>query len=178
MIPVDVRIIADTNKDLYREVQEGRFRNDLFFRLSVLNMHLTPLRERIDDIPLLADGMLAAINRRLGCKVTGLDTELMRFLKGYSWPGNLRELQNVLESMSAVTKTGQIRYDAVGYVLEELEHRMYPNQEKKCLTLDDWERKAICEALAAENGNRSRAAERLEVDRSTLLRKLQKYGLK
>ena len=132
----------------------------------------------MEDIPALTMAMLEKINRRLGCKVTGLDGGLMDFLKRYPWPGNVRELQNVLESMAAITKAGQVRGRTVGYVLEELEERKRAAGQDRNVTLEDWERGAIREALAAEQGNRSRAAERLGIDRGTLLHKLQKYGLK
>ena len=177
VIPIDVRIIAATNKDLHREMVEGNFREDLFFRLSVLNMSLPPLRERLEDIPLLVSYLTKQINRRLGYRVQGYDDEIMKFFKSYYWPGNVRELQNIIESMIVVTRNGTVKYGEVEYLILEMKRRESFFSERSVITLEDWERCAIIDALKHEEGNRSRAADRLGIDRSTLIRKIQRYGL-
>ncbi len=177
IIPVDVRIIAATNKDLHKEMVEGNFRADLFFRLSVLNMSLPPLRKRLEDIPLLVSHLTERINRRLDCQVQGFDDEIMKFFCSYFWPGNVREVQNIIESMIAVTREGVVHYGEVEYLIAELKRRESITMNKIRITMEDWERDAIVDALVHEDGNRSRAAVRLGIDRSTLIRKMHRYGL-
>ena len=181
VIPIDVRVIAATNQDLYEAVLNGSFRNDLYFRLSILNIHLPPLRKRKEDIPLLTEYLLQGINHRLGCNVTGLDEAIMQVLAEYDWPGNVRELQNTLEKIVALTAQGMARHDTIVPVLQDLYYRQQKHEARKrgvSRTIEDVEREAIIEALAEENGNKTKAARRLGMDRSTLLRKIDRYHIK
>ena len=180
VVPIDVRVIAATNQDLYEAVLDGDFRNDLYFRLSILNIHLPALRKRKEDIPLLVDHLIRDINQRLRCRVTGLDEEILQVLKEYSWPGNIRELRNTLEKIVALTQEGVARKEAIVPVLRDLYYRQEKHESRAHggQTMEDLERKAIAEALLEEDGNRTRAARRLGMDRSTLLRKIDRYGIK
>lgn len=180
VIPVDVRVIAATNQDLYEEVLAGNFRNDLYFRLSILNIHLPALRKRKEDIPLLVDHFIREIDERLGCQVTGVDHEILQVLEEYNWPGNIRELQNTLEKIVALTREGVARSDTIMPVLRDLYYRQekHESRGRSGRTIEEMERAAIVEALDEENGNRTRTARRLGMDRSTLLRKIERYGIK
>ena len=110
---VDVRVIAATNKDLEKEIAEGRFREDLFYRLSVIPIHLPPLRERRDDIPLLVREFLGRFSKSMGKKVEGVDPEAMRRMEVYDWPGNVRELENTIERAVALESRDRISVDAL-----------------------------------------------------------------
>lgn len=179
VIPIDVRVISATNKDLYEEVLKGHFRDDLYFRLSVLNLHLPPLRERREDISLLVETFLNELNHKLKCKVTSLDQAIIDALVRYDWPGNVRELQNTLEKIVALTREGGVRYSQVVPIMDELAYRKKKRGHEQPLgiTLEELEKKSIMVALKEENGNKSHAASRLGIDRSTLHRKLKKYQI-
>lgn len=185
---VDVRVVAATNRDLEREVEEGRFREDLYWRLNVVALHVPPLRERLEDIPVLAQYFLERAVGREGSGSTaaggpegafGLSSEALALLKAYPWPGNVRELRNALEGAVALTGKSwieaadlpaRIRDTAVGLakVAGAAEHR---------LSLRELEREYILEVLRQVAGNKSRAAEILGMDRKTLYRKLAEYRL-
>ena len=180
VIPVDVRVVAATNQDLYEAVLDGNFRNDLYFRLSILNIHLPALRKRREDIPLLVEALIGEIDRRLGCRVTGVDGEILQVLGEYDWPGNVRELRNTLEKIVALTREGVARREAILPVLQDLYYRQQKHESRARggQTLEELERRAIAEALLEEEGNRTRTARRLGMDRSTLARKMERYGIK
>ena len=180
VIPIDVRVIAATNQDLYEAVLDGKFRNDLYFRLSILNIHLPALRKRREDIPLLVESLIGELDRRLGCRVSGVDGEILQVLREYNWPGNVRELRNTLEKIVALTREGVARREAIIPVLQDLYYRQQKHESRAHggQTIEELERRAIAEALLEENGNRTRAARRLGMDRSTLLRKIERYGIK
>lgn len=180
VIPVDVRVVAATNQDLYEAVLDGNFRNDLYFRLSILNIHLPALRKRREDIPLLVEALIGEIDRRLGCRVTGVDGEILQVLGEYDWPGNVRELRNTLEKIVALTREGVARREAILPVLQDLYYRQQKHESRARggQTLEELERRAIAEALLEEEGNRTRTARRLGMDRSTLARKMERYSIK
>ena len=180
VIPIDVRVIAATNQDLYEAVLDGKFRNDLYFRLSILNIHLPALRKRREDIPLLVESLIGELDRRLGCRVSGVDGEILQVLREYNWPGNVRELRNTLEKIVALTREGVARREAIIPVLQDLYYRQQKHESRAHggQTIEELERRAIAEALLEENGNRTRAARRLGMDRSTLLRKIERYRIK
>ena len=168
---VDVRVIAATNKDLEREVEQGRFRDDLYWRLNVIPIHVPPLRERTADIPLLAEHFLA--DRRLS-------TEALALLTGYPWPGNVRELRNAIERAMTLAAADEIRADD----LPERIRRAVPSApliadgSRRQASLRDVEREYILEILRQVGGNKSRAAEILGLDRKTLYRKLEEYRIR
>jgi DNA-binding NtrC family response regulator len=175
-VPVDVRIIAATNRDLEDEIRRGNFRSDLYYRLNVIALHLPPLRERKDDIPLLANHFLSRMAERLGRDEIPLSDEALVVLMRYDWPGNVRELENALERAAVLTK-GAIAPSGLPERVREapvpalVGDRLPPNP-----TLDIIEQAYIQWVLSAEGGNKSRAAEVLGIDPSTLYRKLSRYG--
>ncbi len=146
-----------------------------------MNIHLPELRKRKEDIPLLVDYLLQGINQRLGCHVTGLDDSIIQVMEEYNWPGNVRELQNTLEKIVALTTEGVACHNDILPVLQDLYYRQqkYETRRKGAnRTIEEVERDTIIEALAEENGNKTRAARRLGMDRSTLLRKIERYQIK
>ena len=165
-IPVDVRIIAATNKKLEQCVKQGNFREDLFFRLNVLNLEIPPLRERIEDLEELSQHFIDTISAGLGVKSSRLSADELAVLAKYEWPGNVRELKNVIErSLLLNTPPGEaIGGSAQPGLTDE-------NQESSIL-LEDIEKKHILRILNMENGNKSAAARRLGVSRKTLERKV------
>jgi two-component system response regulator HydG len=180
-VPVDVRIIAATNRDLEAEIDRGTFRSDLYYRLNVIQLHLPPLRERRDDIPLLArhflDGEAVARDRK---KPLELTDEAMSLLVEYDWPGNVRELQNALERASVVVGGQKIRPEELpARVREAPPLRLVGTDEgpPPNPTMEVIEQAYILWVLQAEGGNKTRAAEVLGIDPSTLYRKLNRYGV-
>jgi DNA-binding NtrC family response regulator len=172
-VPVDVRIVAATQRDLRREVVEGRFREDLFYRLNVFAIALPPLRERSSDIPLLVDHVLRS---RLGREMLVCSPLAMRMLRSYRWPGNVRELFAALES--AVIRAEGSRIEANNLpdqVRSALDRDSAALERYRALPGDEDERGAILAALEAAGGSRSRAAEILGMGRTTLWRKLKQY---
>jgi DNA-binding NtrC family response regulator len=178
-VAVDVRIIAATNRDLEEEIRRGTFRSDLYYRLNVIALHLPPLKERREDIPLLARHFLT----RLGEKdpeagVPTLSEEARETLLEYDWPGNVRELENALERAAVVSEGGEIRTEHLPErVIEPPMPRLVDEEPPANPPMEVIERAYIEWVLRAEGGNKSRAAEVLGIDPSTLYRKLNRYGL-
>jgi DNA-binding NtrC family response regulator len=174
-VSFDARIICATNRDLEKEVAEGRFREDLFYRLNVIEVHLPPLRERREDIPLLARHFIARTAREQGRDEKAIEPEALSALLNYAWPGNVRELQNAIER--AFTLSGEV------IDLDSLPPRArdaaspVPMRDPDGLrpTLEEIERRHILETLAAVNQDKARAANILGIDLSTLYRKLKRY---
>jgi len=165
-IPVDVRIIAATNKKLEQCVNGGRFREDLYFRLNVLNLEIPPLRDRIEDLKELSQHFIDTISAGLGIKPSQLSSEELTLLSSYQWPGNVRELKNVIErSLLLNTSPGEA---IVGTTQIDSAEK---NQETSFL-LEDIEKKHILKLLNIENGNKSAAARRLGISRKTLERRV------
>jgi two-component system response regulator HydG len=173
---VDVRLVAATNRDLEARLQQGRFREDLYYRLNVLHVHLPPLRERTEDVLLLAEHFLGRAAERSGKKVSAFNEAARKLLLGYSWPGNVRELENVVERVVALTESEIVGPADLPPALRD---RKNPDQVATALaqglTLDELEREYIQKVLQAEGGNKTRAAQRLGLDRKTLYRKLEDY---
>lgn len=169
-VSVDARLIAATNRDLERDVKTGQFRSDLFYRLNVIAIHLPPLRDRRDDIPLLVDGLLV---RHGGDK--RVSDEAMEVLCAYAWPGNVRELENALERALIVTRGDTITPDTLPErVVSRAGERLVRDLGHAEPTLDVIERAYIRWVLDAQGGNKTKAAEVLGIDPSTLHRKLQR----
>lgn len=176
-VPVDVRIIAATNRDLEEEISRGSFRSDLYYRLNVIQLHLPPLRERREDIPVLADYFLRRQNNGDGEPRT-LDESAMAVLSEYDWPGNVRELENALERAVVVSKKAVIDVDALPErVRESPAPRLAATELPPNPTMEVVERAYILWVLESEGGNKTRAAEVLGIDPSTLYRKLNRYGI-
>jgi DNA-binding NtrC family response regulator len=173
-IDVDVRIVAATNRDLRRAVADGKFREDLFYRLNVVPITLVPLRERREDIPLLVEDLLERLNAEQNRHVEGVTAEAMAHLVAHDWPGNIRELRNLLERALVVTTGSLIQTSDFGFAAEpsvEID-RVGP------LSLEEVERRHIANVLRHADGNVSQAARILGIDRVTLYNKMRKYGLK
>lgn len=166
--PVDVRVIAATNRDMQRLVDEGKFREDLWFRLNVVRIEIPPLRERRGDIPLLARFYLNLYNGRYGQDVKLMDSGV-KAMQEYGWPGNVRQLQHLVERLTILAPQGQITGEAVQDALSSMEPREHPVE-----TLADAEEDQIRRVLAATGGNKSRAAQILGIERKTLYRKLER----
>lgn len=170
-IPVDARVIAATNRDLERDVKTGQFRSDLYYRLNVIAIHLPPLRQRREDIPLLVEAFLA----RAKIPNRSVSAEAMSAMCEYDWPGNVRELENALERASIVTNGPVITPDALPErVTSKSGEHLVRDAERLDPTLDVIERAYIKWVLETSGGNKTRAAEVLGIDPSTLHRKLQK----
>ncbi len=171
-IPIDVRIIAATHRQLDKEVAAGRFRHDLYYRLQVLEIRLVPLRERLDDIPLLAEHFLDSFCSRYGRPRMGLSPEALTCLLAYDWPGNIRELQNVMIQAAHLTD-GPIGPEDLPPRLQAI----WLEGLKGGRSDTSAEKQLITSVLAEEGGNRTQAARKLGMSRRTLYRKLQLYGL-
>ena len=175
-IQVDVRIVAATNKNLKKLIEEGKFREDLYYRLNVVSVPLPPLRERSEDIPVLIDFFLQKYGKTSSKQVTGISTEAMALLMHYEWPGNVRELENTIER--AIVLTGS--YTIMPQDLPDwISSPGLPRQPEKVgwKTLEQIEREHILRVLDAFQGDEARAAEVLGVHRKTIQRKLKEYGL-
>ncbi|MDD5541892.1 MAG: sigma-54 dependent transcriptional regulator [Acidobacteriia bacterium] len=177
-IHFDVRIIAASNKDLQETVEQGKFRHDLLYRLNVINIHLPPLRERRDDIPLLIGHFLKKFSQPSSSPLTLAD-DALDVLTHYSWPGNVRELENTIESSVALTRTGVITAKELPARLRE-QPSTAPTENifSDMPSLDELERRYLLRALEAAGNNKSRAAEILGVNRKTLYRMAERYGIK
>ena len=178
-IHVDVRLIAATNRDLKRLVEEGRFREDLFYRLYVVNLTLPPLRDRDGDIVLLAQHYLKVLAAEHGKKVAGITADAMEALTAYDWPGNVRELRNVIERMVVLSTGDKLTLrDLPAALRGGAAGRGGAGAARPGGRLRDAERQWIEEALARRKGSRTRAAEDLGISRRTLHRKINEYGLR
>lgn len=175
-VEVDVRIVAATNRDLKKEIAEGRFREDLYYRLNVVNLHIPPLRERRDDIPILATAFLREFSQENGKSIDGFEPKARQLLYAYPWPGNVRELRNCIES-AVVMASGSL------LTVDDLPPGVRSGAEGASVrlpvgsSLADAERQLIRETLASTGGNKSRTAEILGIGRKTLYQKIEEYDL-
>ncbi|RKX30710.1 MAG: sigma-54-dependent Fis family transcriptional regulator, partial [Verrucomicrobia bacterium] len=179
-IEVDVRLLAATNRSLHQLVAEKRFREDLYYRLHVVRIHLPPLRERKEDIPLLCEHFLRHFAEENHKGIEGFTAEAMDALIAYDWPGNVRELRNAVERMVVLARGPRL---GVRDLPPEIRQNVPREQTASTgslrnLTLREAEKRLIVEALKANSGNRTRAAEQLGISRRTLHRKIKEYGLK
>jgi two-component system response regulator HydG len=175
-IPVDVRIIAATNRDLEEEIRRGNFRSDLFYRLNVIAINLPPLRERRDDLLLLIESFLQMLAQESGAEAKALSSEALDAVMVYEWPGNVRELENALEHAVVLSRGNVI--DGASLPERITKRRKEPLVAERSYrnpTLEVIERAYIMWVLQAEGGNKTRAAEVLGIDPSTLYRKLSRY---
>jgi two-component system response regulator FlrC len=171
-VTVDVRVIAATNRDLQEMVSAKAFRDDLYYRLSVFPIHLPPLRERPSDITPLAEHILGQVTRRLGKRIAGFSPDAATALTRYRWPGNIRELQNVIERAAILCRENRI-----GASLLSLAPPGAAPLSTAPRTLRELEREAILDALAAHGGNRKKAADQLGIGLRTLYARLREYGV-
>jgi two-component system nitrogen regulation response regulator NtrX len=181
-IRVDARVLAATNKDLREEIRAGRFREDLYFRLNVVPISVPPLRERRDDIPLLADHFMALLAKEYGRRAKRFEIDAVEALQRYGWPGNVRELRNVVERLMIMVPGDRVSSRDLLFLdhgtgspvtADVPAESMMPLHDAR----DDFERQYILRALAAQHGNISRTADMLGVERSNLYRKMRAFGI-
>jgi two-component system response regulator HydG len=180
-VQVDVRVITATNKDLRKEVEAGRFREDLFYRLNIIPISLPPLRERPGDIPLLAEHFIKKLAKRTRARATGLSNEALAALTGYRWPGNVRELENAIEQALVFSEGNQIEAtDLPGFITGvRAENTLAIPEGGRSLPeiLEDLERQLILRAYQKANGVKTETARLLGIKTSALYYKLEKYGV-
>jgi len=186
--PVDLRLVTATNRDLEKEVKAGRFREDLYYRINVIRIQIPPLRERPEDIPLLAGAFLARVSGTMGRKAMELGDDAVRFLMRYDFPGNVRELENAIERACILSDGDTLRARDFEFLkggkkaVQEREGQHRPESTKAEVygigeSLEELERKAILAALERNAYHRERTAEELGITRRTLLNKIKAYGL-
>jgi transcriptional regulator with PAS, ATPase and Fis domain len=171
--PIDVRVVAATNRDLEEEVAAKHFRRDLYYRLKVIELHVPPLRERPDDVLPLARALLPEAARRMGRKVTGIAPKALEQLLRHSWPGNVRELQNALERAVALCDGTRVEVDDLPEGVRAAPPAVLPRGRVR--RMEEVERDYILAALDANEGNQARTAEQLGIGTATLYRKLKEY---
>ncbi len=176
-VDVDTRLIAATNRDLKEMVDEGDFREDLFYRLYVVVITLPPLRERQDDTLLLLNHYLAVFNEENSKQIEGFSPAAYEMLAGYDWPGNIRELRNLIERMVVLAHGKVLDVKDIPVQIRETAVGVREVRADADLTVDEMEKRMIVQALEKTGGNRTRAAEKLGISRRTLHRKLNEYGL-
>jgi PAS domain S-box-containing protein len=174
----DVRIIAATNKDLSKLISEGKFRDDLFYRLNVVKIELPPLSQRREDIPLLIDAFIQKFNAKMGKQITGMSDEALRLLLKHDYPGNIRELENIIEHAFVLCRGERIDFDCLPKEITEDQKGDYPSMLLQEETpFEKAETEVIEKILKKYDGNRIKTAQELGIDRPTLWRKIKKYGL-
>ena len=162
--PVDIRVIAAANQDLWKLVEEGKFREDLYYRLNVVEIDIPPLSQRREDISILAQHQLNRLSRQMAKRVERISDEVMTLFEAYDWPGNVRELNNILERAM-----NQCPGDTLE--LDDLDENPLEKVRMQA------EREAILKALEIANGNRSKAAKLLKISRTSLYEKIEKYKI-
>ncbi len=180
-MPVDVRVVAATIRDLGTEVKNGGFREDLYYRLNVLNLPLPPLRERRGDIPALVEHFVDKFNTRLGTRITGVDGPTMKLLVQYAWPGNVRELENAIERAMVLADASQLTVEDLAPRIRESQDRIRQTLASGELSIKKTtriiEEELITRALTKTGGNRTRASELLEISHIALLYKIKDYAV-
>ncbi|MGF7057673.1 sigma-54-dependent transcriptional regulator [Brassicibacter mesophilus] len=177
-VKVDVRIIAATNKDLENEVKEGRFREDLYYRLNVITLKIPPLRERNGDIPILINHFLKKYNKKLDKRVKGFEREVIQLLEAYNYPGNVRELENLIERLVALSDGDTITVEDLP---EKLKHKSIIVESKDAVvitvgtTLKETEKKIILKTLEYFDGSRRKTAQCLQISERNLQYKIKEY---
>ncbi|WHY99992.1 sigma 54-interacting transcriptional regulator [Peribacillus simplex] len=176
VVPVDVRIIAATNRKLEEEIREKKFRTDLYYRINVLNVELPPLRDRLIDIPDLLEAIVNQFNEKRETKIVSIDNEVYTLFKAYDWPGNIRELRNIVERMVLLEEGTTLTVQSGEFLLQKL-NRNKSQKDLSDLSIKVNERELIEAALKKYFNNKTKTAQALGVDRSTLWRKLKEYNL-
>ncbi len=176
-IPVNIRILAATNKDLKYEVEDGSFRQDLYYRLNVITLHVPPLSERKEDIPLLCQHFLAKFSQSRSKPVERISDEVMNLLVNYEFPGNIRELENIIERAVALAQGTEITLSHLPPDVQQMAFRIKPERPGQFLTLEENEMEYIRWVLQKTENNKSKAAEILGIDRVSLWRKLRRYHI-
>ncbi len=178
--PVDVRIVAATNRDLEELIRQGHFREDLYYRLNVVSLYIPPLRERTEDLSLLVNHFIKKFNQEFGLLVRDLSPEVWEMLGAYDWPGNVRELENVMERAFNLVEGDIIEIKHMPHYLQKLSQGKKRALSNHTLTalLREVEKEALLEALATAGGNKMRAAKALGISRAWLYKKMKQYGIR
>jgi len=176
-IQVDVRIIAATNRNLPEAMAEGTFREDLYYRLDVVPLHLPPLRDRIDDIPLLAEHFIAKLNQKTGKRILSISPQAMELLLDYEWPGNVRQLENVIERAFVYCRGPMLSVEHLPKEIRGVERKLIDSALESDSPLEQVEKQTILRALEKNNWKRGDTANELKIDRTTLWRKMKKYQI-
>jgi len=178
LIKVDVRVISATNKDLEEAMKKGEFREDLYYRISVYPIKLPALRERKEDIPLLAAHFLKKYNEQENKQIEGISPEALELLMAYNWPGNVRELENAIERAVVLTTDNEIGAKELPAAVRSLgEKKLYESDNTLSSWIEKLEEEALRQALLENEGNISKTAKKLGIGRATIYRKAKKYGL-
>lgn len=179
-ISIDIRLVSATNKDLWSEVGRGTFREDLYFRLNVVNIHIPSLRERKDDIPLLSKFILAKLARKMGYYPMSIADEVIKLFGQYSWPGNIREMENVLESaLNMLDGDNEVKTSHIPFRLQHLVTDSSPKNARSLhMVVEEAERTAMIMALKQVDGDFNKAADLLSISRSSFYLKAKKYAIK
>jgi propionate catabolism operon transcriptional regulator len=177
IIPVDVRIITATNRNLEEEVEKKQFRSDLYYRLNVLALELPPLRERLADIPKLVESFLNEFNDKRKNKIVNVEKELIGLFQKYDWPGNIRELRNTIERMVVLEESDSLRLQGAKFLSEKIRKRKSLEESTNSLSIKNKEKELIQTTLEKFENNKKLAAQSLGIDRSTLWRKIKEYNL-
>ncbi|MBD3184308.1 response regulator [Candidatus Poribacteria bacterium] len=183
-IPVDVRVIASTNKDLEEAMKDGEFREDLFYRIAAFPIILPPLRERIEDIPLLAEKFLSRASEKSNKSINFISKDALQILMSYDWPGNVRELENMINRAVLLENSEVLQVSSLPHEIRSIQKQIFISDEEeeepvieKIPTLEEMEKQAILRALKATGDNIRQAAKILGINRATVYRKLDKYDL-
>lgn len=172
--PIDVRIISTSNRDIASLIQQGRFREDLYYRLKVIDIEMPPLRERKEDIPILVQHFIHKFSKELKKAVSSVPEDALKILLNYSWPGNIRELENIIQRAITLSQHEVILpEDLPASIIQKIDEKLFEKALEEKFTLDQLEKEYIKRVLIETGGNKSKAAERLGLDRKTLYRKLE-----
>jgi transcriptional regulator with PAS, ATPase and Fis domain len=178
-IPIEVRVIAATNKPVQESLESGAVRKDLYYRLSVITIHIPPLRERSEDVPLLVDHFLRKHEKNYKKAISGIDTDAMNALIEYSWPGNVRELENLVEMLLAFAKSPTIQLsDLPERIVHGTSVQKPGTLGDEVFTLKEAEKQLVINALSKSKGNKSLAAQMLGISRKSLYKKMDDYGIR
>jgi len=171
---IDVRIISTSNRDIGSSIQQGRFREDLYYRLKVIDIEMPPLRERREDIPILVQHFINKFSKEQKKGISGVSEDALKILLNYSWPGNIRELENIIQRAITLSQHEVILpEDLPASIIQKIDEKLFEKALEEKFTLDQLEKEYIKRVLIETGGNKSKAAERLGLDRKTLYRKLE-----
>ena len=172
--PIDVRIISTSNRDIASLIQQGRFREDLYYRLKVIDIEMPPLRERKEDIPILVQHFIHKFSMELKKAVSSVSEDALKILLNYFWPGNVRELENIIQRAITLSQHEVILPDDLpASIIQKTDEKLFEKAMEEKFTLDQLEKEYVKRVLIETGGNKSKAAERLGLDRKTLYRKLE-----
>lgn len=184
---IDVRILASTNKDLTQLIKEGKFREDLYYRINSVEIEIPPLREHLSDLLVLCNYFVNIVNEKYGIHTEGIDSDVMKLFASYNWPGNIRELRHTIERLAYLNPSGTITLKDCDFVLKKINSEEKKNEEQNLERIDSkhplrnkkesLEIQAICSALEASRWNKTMAAKMLGINRSVLYDKIKKYHI-